>query len=440
MPVFPRLLLVATTLLSGGCGYAQAAAPQASACPAELPTGSRCYGGQDSAGAFYAMAIPPQWNGVLVVHAHGGPDLGPASAGRVQDDLKRWAVTLQGGYAWVASSYRRGGYGWTMAGEDTERARQLFVQNFGAPRRTLLHGQSYGGGVTAKWLELARERNSVPYDGMLLTNGMLGGGKRYLEFRFDLRVVYQYVCNNHPRADELQYPLWMGLPADSTMTLRQLVARVDECTGVRKPRAQRTPQQQANLDAIVGVVKIREDYLVRHLEQSTWLFRDLTQSLLQGRNPFDNERVHYRGSTDDAALNHGVLRYRADPAAVAMLAADSDPTGKVGIPVISLHAVDDPTAFVELESAYRTVLEHAGNGEWLVQVFSDEHEHSYLSDPEYLAAFNALLDWIDKGRKPTPHTLAQLCKSYGTGTGKRCGFLPDYVPAPLEGRVAPRAP
>ena len=36
-----------------------------------------------------------------------------------------------------------------------------------------------------------------------------------------------------------------------------------------------------------------------------------------GASPFGNRGVVYKGSPDDAALNAGVLRYQADPQAVA---------------------------------------------------------------------------------------------------------------------------
>ncbi len=410
-------------------------APIQKDCPAEWPVGSRCFTGVDVKGAWYAVGIPPQWDReVLVVHAHGGPDLDQTSEKRVLADLKRWAITGRAGHAWIASSYRSGGYGWTAAGEDVETSRQLFVQRFGPARRTILHGQSYGGGVAAK----LAERAGSSYDAVLLTNGMLGGGTRYLEFRFDLRVVYQHVCRNHPRPDEKQYPLWMGLPADSKLTLAELTERVNECTGARLPAAQRTSQQQRNLADIVNVVRIREDSLVRHMEQSTWLFRDLTLRLLGGRNPFDNTRVEYRGSSDDTALNAGVARYAADPQAVADLARDSAPTGKVGLPVLTLHAIDDPTAFVELESAYRQALDRAGSADKLVQVFTEEREHSYLSDPEYPTMFTALLRWIDGGERPTPGSVARLCAQGEERFGKGCLVRPEYIPAPLESRVAPR--
>jgi hypothetical protein len=394
------------------------AAPQAQTCPAPVPADARCFTGQDSAGAFYWIALPVNWkNDVLVMHAHGGPaEHGPALLSRSEEDLKRWAITVKLGYAWAGSSYRRGGYGVTMAAQDTERLRQIVVQHFGPVRRTLLHGQSYGGGVAAKAAELYAtvDGKRGPYDGVLLTSGVLGGGVQAYNFRYTLRQVYQQVCNNHPKPDEPQYPLWQGLLLDSTLTRPELAARVSDCTGVNKPAAQRTPDQQTRLKTILATGKLAERSLQGHLNQATWLFQDITQRRLGNRNPFGTD---------------------ADPAAVAQLNEDSAPTGKVNVPVITFHAINDPTAFVELESVYREALSAAGTQALLVQTFSDEDEHSYLSEPQYPALFSALLYWVDKGIKPTPQSIAQRCKPLEAAYGQACRFQPDYVPQSLRQRM-----
>lgn len=453
-PLLPHLMSAAATAVllaampAAAQNQAPAGPPKPQTCPKEVPAGSQCFTSDDPLGGYYWMALPAGWNkdsGVLVVHAHGGPaDTGPAKFERGEEDLKRWAITVRAGHAWVGHTYRRGGFGVTMAAEDTERARRFFVQHFGQPRRTLLHGQSYGGGVASKAAELYATVDGPggkvrgPYDAVLLTSGVLGGGTRVYDFRLDLRAVYQYVCKNHPRADEPQYPLWQGLPMDSKLTRAELAARVDECTGVRKPAAQRTDAQKANLATIVNVIRIPESSLVGHLNWATWLFRDVTQLRLGNRNPFGNANVVYKGSADDAALNAGVLRYTPDPAAVAEMARDSDPQGLVNVPVLSLHAVKDPTAFVELQSAYRDILQRAGTANLLVQTFSDESEHSYLAEAQYPALFTALLDWVDRGARPTPQSILQLCKGYEAAYASTCKLLPDYQSPPLASRVAPR--
>lgn len=53
--------------------------------------------------------------------------------------------------------------------------------------------------MAAKTIEMYGSGADSPYDGALLTNGVLAGGSRGYDYRVDLRVVYQYYCRNHPR-------------------------------------------------------------------------------------------------------------------------------------------------------------------------------------------------------------------------------------------------
>ncbi|MEU3435972.1 hypothetical protein, partial [Streptomyces sp. NPDC006863] len=434
-------------LLLGSAGRAPAApaplagpagAPVAADCPEELAGKARCYTGRDENGAHYALAVPIRWNGSLVVHAHGGPDLGDApDPARSVEDLGRWAVMVQEGYAWAGSSYRRGGYGTRMAAADTESVRRVFTDRFGKPGRTYLHGQSWGGNVAAKVAE-TYGREPGAYDGVLLTNGVLGGGSRGYDHRVDLRVVYQYYCGNHPRPTEPRYPLWQGLRPDSTMTSAGLAARLRECTGFDAEPAARTTLQQRNLDDILAVTGIPERSLPSHLRFATFTFRDIVSTRLGGRNPFSNRGVRYTGSHDDRALNAGVERFSADPAARRDLSWDSDPTGRVSLPVLTLHAIDDPTAFVEHEAAYRASLRGAGREHRLVQSFTRESEHSRLSTAEYANSIAALDRWARTGERPTARSLAGSCAAFDRAYGTGCFYDPEFRPSPYASRVRPR--
>ena len=426
------------TLGNAPAPRAQAERPAVTACPPNLLGKATCYTGQDTNGAYYAMAVPTRWNGSLVVHAHGGPDLGDSSdPARSTDDLNRWAVMVDEGYAWTGSSYRRGGYGTRMAAADTENVRKLFVSEFGKPKRTYVHGQSWGGDVAAKVAE-TYGRHPGAYDGALLTSGVLGGGSRGYDYRVDLRVVYQYYCHNHPRPTEPQYPLWQGLRADSTMTSAGLRARLQECTGFSSAPADRTALQQRNLDDILAVTRIPERALESHLRFATFTFRDIVSTRLGGRNPFSNRGVRYSGSHDDKALNAGVERFSADPTARRDLSYDSDLTGKVSIPVLTMHAIDDPTAFVEHEAAYRATLQGTGRGGNLVQTFTKETEHSALSDSEYANSIAALDTWVRHGRKPTARSIAASCAAFDRKYGSGCFYDPAFHPAPYASRIRPR--
>lgn len=410
-----------------------ASGPAEAPCPADLQ--ATCYTGQDANGAYYTIAMPEHWNGTLIMHAHGGPDLGPPELARTTDDLTRWSVMVKEGYAWAGTSYRRGGYGTRMAVADTENLRRLVLDRFGRPERTIIHGQSWGGDVAAKTVEL----HGKEYDGALFTSGVLAGGSRGYDYRVDLRVVYQYYCHNHPRASEPQYPLWMGLRPGSTMTASGLRARLQECTGIESPPAERTALQQQNLHNILAVTRIPERTLSSHLSFATFTFRDIVSNRLGGRNPFTNVGVQYQGSTNDRALNRGVERFRADPAAVRDLSYDSDLTGEIGIPVLTVHAIDDPTAFVEHESAYAASVRGAGRSVNLVQTFTHESEHSALSDSEYATAVEALSAWIRTDRRPTPQGLAGNCGTHDATYKTGCFFDPSFKPSPYAERVEPRS-
>ncbi|MFE9644931.1 DUF6351 family protein [Streptomyces sp. NPDC006365] len=410
--------------------------PTAATCPGHLEQKADCYTGRDANGAYYTAAVPKQWNGSLVIHAHGGPDFSYDES-TPTEDLERWSVMVDEGYAWVGSSYRRGGYGVRMAAADTENVRRLFVRHFGRPDRTYLHGQSWGGNVAAKATETYGRKRGA-YDGVLLTNGFLAGGSRGYDTRVDLRMVYQYYCRNLPRPAEAQYPLWQGLPADSTMTPDEVHGRLQECTGIDSEPADRTAQQQRKLDDILAVTRIPEHSLATNMQYAAFLLQDIVHKRLDGRNPFSNRGVRYDGSHDDKALNAGVARFSADPTARRDLSYDSDLTGRIALPVLTLHAIDDPQVFAEHEAAYRATVQAADRGENLVQTFTRESEHSTLSKAEYANSLAALDTWARTGRKPTPASIARSCGAFDTAHGGGCFHDPAFRPAPFATKVRPR--
>jgi hypothetical protein len=414
------------------------ALPATTACPTALAEIATCYSAKHESGAYLLAAMPKNWNGNLVVFAHGGPAVVPPTATTSQNDLARYSYLVKSGYGWVASSYRREGYGVRFAAEDSEHARRFFVERIGKPRRTIMHGQSYGGLVSTKVLELHGKSadGSLNYDGAFLNSGFVIGAAQGHDFRADLRAVYQYYCKNLPRPDEAQYPLWSGIPAASTMTLKVLEALVDECTGIAKQAAARSDVQKQNLANILGVMRFSAPLLVRHLQASTFLFREIAERTTQGRSAFSNMVVEYRGSTDDVALNRGIVRFDSDPAAVAALKADGEPTGALPVPVISVHSMNDPQVAVEVQSVFRRYVEAAGNGDRLVQAYTDENQHSGQSAPEVAASYDALMLWIEKGTKPTAQSIATRCGELLQGSDGLCRYHPEFQPKSYSTRYA----
>ncbi len=447
-PLKFRSIAISTLVLATAWGSTSSlaaeppeAAPRKSACIASLPSDATCYTGRDSAGAFYTLVMPGQWNGRLVLHAHGGPTLGDPTPERSVEDITRWAVVVKAGYAWAGSTFRQGGVAVRAAAEDTERVRRIFRDHVAKPRLTILHGQSWGAPVAIQAAEMfTRETvGERPYDAVLLTSGVLAGGTRSYDVRTDLRVVYQYLCNNHPRPTEAQYPLPLGLPAGATLRQSDLAARVNECLGLDKPAAQRSPEQARKVATIVNVIKIPATSIQAHLNWATFHFQEISSRRTGGASPFGNIGAVYRGSDDDQTLNAGVLRFAADPAAYWRLAQDTDHTGKIAVPVLTAKWISDPTAFAELDAHFRDTMQQGGSGDRLVQTFVSRAEsHSYFSDPVYPTLLSALTDWAEKGLKPTAASIAAACPAFESRFGAGCSFAPEYQPPALATRVPER--
>ncbi|MFV0481300.1 MAG: alpha/beta hydrolase family protein [Campylobacteraceae bacterium] len=440
-----KSLIKSFVILSVGSAFLLAN-PIEQPCPKEvsdLPDGTTCWSGQDSEGAYYWIAKPKDWNKNLVMHAHGGPALGKATFKRATDDFKRWSIWVRDGYALAITSYRQGGVEVMAAAEDVARLLPIAVSVVGKPDKTILHGQSWGGGVAARAAEENGPFSKVKpkLDGVLLTSGVLAGGILSYDFRLDLRAVWQVVCANHPRANETQYPLWQGLPAkDAKMSRDDLSARVNECLGLDKDKSNRTKDQLQNIQTIVNVIKIPESSIQSHLTWATNHFQDIVFNRLDGKNPFGNEKVVYVDSNDDKELNKKVLRYKPDPIAFEKFKNDADPTGDINLPILTIRGIDDPTAFVELASTWQDTVKKAGKEQNLVQLYTNDAGHSYLSDAQYVATMNALLEWIDNAKKPTPTSVANDCKKLDKkwDPQNECRILPEYEPKPLSSRVPAR--
>src|SRR5690606_2570709 len=80
-------------------------------CPPSVADIADCHAAHDANGAWLLVAMPRAWNRRLLVHAHGGPRLGAPKDGDSAEDLDRFSVMVRDGYAWIGSTYRRGGYG-----------------------------------------------------------------------------------------------------------------------------------------------------------------------------------------------------------------------------------------------------------------------------------------------------------------------------------------
>ena len=102
-------------------------------------------------GADYLIEVPANWNGGLVVFAHGiqrGPGRGDVRMPPIASHI------IGEGHAWIASGYRAREYQPHLFIEDLVALRELFLKEIGPPRWSIIYGQSMGGHITVASLEL----------------------------------------------------------------------------------------------------------------------------------------------------------------------------------------------------------------------------------------------------------------------------------------------
>ncbi len=120
-------------------------------------------------GAAYAVAKPKEWNGVLVLVAHGfRPPDAPLVHG-FNPDYQAYRYLLQDGWMVAATSYRRNGVIISDAIKDLDNLRDHINTEFGAPKRILVDGSSMGGIIGTRMAETRFEA----YHGILAKGAAL---------------------------------------------------------------------------------------------------------------------------------------------------------------------------------------------------------------------------------------------------------------------------
>src|SRR5438270_2481287 len=113
-------------------------------------------------------------------------------------------------------------------------------------------------------------------------------------------------------------------------------------------------------------------------------------SRTHGHIPYDNTQVVY----SDPSINASVQRFSSDPDAVNYIQHNYDPTGQLGIPVLTLHTLLDPVVPSTHESDYAGLVATAVSSQNLVQQSVARYDHCNFKLQEKLTALQQLDQWI----------------------------------------------
>lgn len=381
-------------------------------------------------GAGYRIELPDDWNGQLLMFAHGfhgdGPEL-------TVDNPPIREYLMRNGFAWAASSYRRNGYAVEEGIEDTEALRGLFIERFGEPKRTYLMGVSMGGHVTAAGIE----RRPDTYDGAMPVCGALGDVELF-DFLLDHALVAAALAGveaTHPPPPSYRSQIApaiqaaLGYGPDRTLTDRgqQLAAATKFLTGGERPLFDQAFAFWSGPDTDFDGIPF---LLGRYSGPPT---------------PIDaivgNAGTRYQLDADPALseaeveLNTEVLRVRPRPGAKPPFPIV---TGDLPIKVMSMHTIGDLFVPFSMEQIYaREATAHRVADRLVIRAIRAV-PHCAFAAEELEAGFADLVAWVHGGPRPAGDDVLNLAKVADRQFG--CRFtLADRPGLPPCGEGAARA-
>jgi pimeloyl-ACP methyl ester carboxylesterase len=342
-------------------------------------------------GAGYRIEVPDNWNGELVLYAHGFRGTG-LELTVSNPRIRRYLV--EHGYAWAASSYSKNGYDVKQGVKDTHALGQFFHGLVGHPRRTWITGHSMGGHITG----VAIEQYPEAYAGALPMCGVMGDNELF-DYFLDFNLVAQALAG-HPA----EFPF----PPDY---LTAVVPQVTAALGSPYPT-----NLNAKGLALRGVTQNisggpRPAFAISFAVWGSFLF---TVGVTGGDigvapgNVQDNTDTVYQIdddpalSPDEVALNAAVLRVAQDPQGRHPNGLANIPpiSGRLPVPVLSLHTIGDLFVPLSMEQIYARRAAAEGRGDLLVIRAIRDHTHCGFSVAEEERAFADLVNWVVNGVKP----------------------------------------
>lgn len=398
--------------------------------PASAVAAVATYTGTLQDGATFLIEVPSPWNGTLLLYSHGY--IVPGSANPAQDvgDPATGAFLLSNGFALAGSSYAHTGWAIEEALPDQIAVLDTFAALVGTPSRTIAWGHSLGGIITAGLIQ----RYSDRFDGALPMCGVLSGGIGTWNQALDSEFAFKTLL--------------------ASGTSLQLVNITDPTTNLALAEgvlaaAQATPQGRARfaLSAALGDTPgwfdpaspepAGKDFATREVNQLLWAsnvdfpFVFALRAELEfraGGNPSWNTGVDYKkqfnrsvdreevralykqaGLSLDVDLDalNDAARVTANPHSVEYLERNIIFNGRINFPVLTLHTTGDGLVSNQNESAYKDVVDEAGNQRWLRRTFVHRAGHCTFTPAETITALQNLIERLDHGRWPDldPSTL-----------------------------------
>ncbi len=367
-----------------------------------------------SNGAGWRIEVPDNWNGDLVLYAHGyagtGAQLFVGTPAFIRDYL------IANRYAWAASSYRANGYVPGVGAEDTNDLVKIFkdvrLPNGKAPKlgRVYLYGVSMGGHVVGNMIERWRSNS---FAGALPVCGVMGDNELF-DFFQDMYLLAETLTGHTPivptPADYYTNPQrgWLvtktllGTPFPTVLTPAGTLFKqmIENLSGGDRP-----VYDQGFVGPNGGDFAFNFGSAVaspgRENESTVYQF-DTDPTLLPEEQQFNATIVRVPLDSDIRDQNGIFNTATSSPALNA----------NFKIPVLTLHTLGDLFVPFSMEQIYRRRAIEDGTSDRLVQRAIRGRGHCEFTSSEVSSAFADLVTWVVFGVTPqgddilTPATVA----------------------------------
>jgi hypothetical protein len=385
-------------------------------------------------GAPYTIEVPDNWNGTLVVYAHGYRDKAD-HPGQTDDrsapvmltnpfwfpdDTSAETLLLNAGYALAGTAYKSNGFAVEDGLDDVPALTRFFTRKVSKPQRTILFGSDIGSIIAFRLME--KQQGPRLFDGAIAACNFGAGGPMFLDYLLDYSLAFAAGF-----MDKGGYPQEWGRTFDYPLLQTGNGLETIDYANVGQPLLLSRLGVQTNFPAfefqrIVSNVSVENYYPFDTTGSDIVLFM-----LTQWATEFRGELIQRAGGQVSQNLDHVYrmdenlqaflismgydpefpLKYMddnriaADPVARQYLRELSEYTGNIRGPVLTFHTQDDGLASATGNTVYKTINERAGKRKLLRQVYTTNSGHCNFAQRQILFAVQAMDSWVKTGIKPS---------------------------------------